>query len=140
MHRLHPQNPSFTRVNSPLFLCTPYWTPLGAESGHCRPSPAHIKEGVILASLPDHSGAPYKAHQRPFIRSFSTSKTPLLVHEYSQPPTVSFIYISSSSLPDFTRTHRSMDSSEKQPLQLLLAEPSDALEILEMHMASFSDP
>jgi hypothetical protein len=33
-----------------------------------------------------------------------------------------------------------MDSSEKQPLQLLLAEPSDALEILEMHMASFSDP
>ncbi|KAE9365496.1 hypothetical protein N431DRAFT_387799 [Stipitochalara longipes BDJ] len=33
-----------------------------------------------------------------------------------------------------------MDSTKKQPLQLLIAEPSDAREILEMHMASFSDP
>jgi hypothetical protein len=33
-----------------------------------------------------------------------------------------------------------MDSTEKQPLRLLQAEPSDALEILEMHIASFSDP
>jgi hypothetical protein len=33
-----------------------------------------------------------------------------------------------------------MDSTKKQPLRLLRAEPSDALEILEMHMAAFSDP
>ncbi|KUJ11291.1 uncharacterized protein LY89DRAFT_655081 [Mollisia scopiformis] len=33
-----------------------------------------------------------------------------------------------------------MDSIQKPPLQLLVAEPSDALEILEMQIASFKDP
>ncbi|KAE9362923.1 hypothetical protein N431DRAFT_357855 [Stipitochalara longipes BDJ] len=33
-----------------------------------------------------------------------------------------------------------MNSTKKQSLQLLEAEPSDALEILEMHMAAFTDP
>jgi hypothetical protein len=33
-----------------------------------------------------------------------------------------------------------MDSTKKQPLLLLQAKPSDALEILEMHIASFNDP
>ncbi|KAE9381222.1 hypothetical protein N431DRAFT_476098 [Stipitochalara longipes BDJ] len=33
-----------------------------------------------------------------------------------------------------------MDSTNKQPLRLLQAEPSDALEILELNIASFSDP
>ena len=33
-----------------------------------------------------------------------------------------------------------MDSTTKQSLLLLQAEPSDALEILEMHIAAFTDP
>ncbi|KAG0649796.1 hypothetical protein D0Z07_3531 [Hyphodiscus hymeniophilus] len=33
-----------------------------------------------------------------------------------------------------------MDETKKQPLLLLEAEPADALEILEMHIASFSNP
>jgi len=33
-----------------------------------------------------------------------------------------------------------MDSTKNHPLRLLKAEPSDALEILEMHMAAFTDP
>jgi hypothetical protein len=60
MHRLNRPKSSSTRVDSPLFLCTPYWTPLGVKIQHCRPTPARGKEGrpAIAPRLPALATSP----------------------------------------------------------------------------------
>jgi hypothetical protein len=89
IHRLNRPKSS-TREGSPLFLCTPYWTPRAVESRHFKPTPARVGRPAILACLPDRSAAPDQPNVGLSFAPFQPPKPHFWFMCTCTPPTISF--------------------------------------------------